>query len=291
MIDLTRDLKQYRDVEKFYEYELTSCMAYEMAIRNSNVIDIIKNQIKSIDDPFMLEQYFFVPIELPNIYLEYHFFRGNELNNFTKVKHEISRRIMFKRFDRVYRGFKIENEVERFELNDNDALDGFSKPCIFQEFSRPLLKAPPKIDKTIDICNLNISLPKHELIAYITTIKTQYDESHGIVKTPFENVFGEFNESNLDRKHGFSALDWADALFIYDYWKLYRKEKLKGDIISDIKIELSHYHRQCGSSWRKGKDPLRDDYVNEKTTSNYLNMMIDYIDNLHYKELLTGISS
>ena len=35
--------KQYIDIDKFKKYELTYCITYEMAIRNNNVIKLIKN--------------------------------------------------------------------------------------------------------------------------------------------------------------------------------------------------------------------------------------------------------
>ncbi|MCL4431947.1 MAG: hypothetical protein M1300_06470 [Epsilonproteobacteria bacterium] len=295
MIELTRDLKQYLDVETFEEYEFTSCIAYEMAIRNDEVVNIIKYRIKNINDPFMLEEYQLVAIDLPNMHLQYHFFKMHELKSFVEIQKEVSRRLMFNKPGIIYQGFVVENEVENVKLshglNIEDELDGFSKPCIIQKFSRPILRAPPKMDKTVDICNLNLALPKRELVAYIMRIKDQYDDYHDVVKAPLEAIVGIFDESNFERKNGVSALDWADALFIYDYWKLHDEVKSDLEIIAGIIIELNEYHRNNGSTWRKYKGKDAADYLSDSTIRLCRKMMIDYIDNLRYKELLTGISA
>ena len=42
----------YKEIEEFKDYEFTNCIAYEMAIRNKQVIKIFNNEIlniKSID--------------------------------------------------------------------------------------------------------------------------------------------------------------------------------------------------------------------------------------------------
>ena len=86
--------KQYTDIEKFKKYELTHCIAYEMAIRNDEVINTIDKFIMSFikndsqSDKCILStfefsdrtayysqklMYFYInPLQL---YLEYHFFQ------------------------------------------------------------------------------------------------------------------------------------------------------------------------------------------------------------------------
>lgn len=46
-----RSDKQYKEIEKFRDYELTQCIAYEMAIRNAENIKLAEeyNAPKSLD--------------------------------------------------------------------------------------------------------------------------------------------------------------------------------------------------------------------------------------------------
>lgn len=95
MIEIKRDDLQYLEVEKFKEYELTHCIAYEMAIRNEKVINLIIKGFteyldKDLNEPLNAptleelgktshsEKYFkelrdtyFMP---QGLYLKYHFF-------------------------------------------------------------------------------------------------------------------------------------------------------------------------------------------------------------------------
>jgi hypothetical protein len=116
--------KQYTDIEKFKKYELTHCIAYEMAIRNDEVIDTIHSFVnnfikhdrylykyqdykKCYDDSQKLLESFIAPNEL---YLKYHFF--NELN---KIIADIQseERENKKLFE------KIELEASKTKLNNN----------------------------------------------------------------------------------------------------------------------------------------------------------------------------
>lgn len=76
---INRNDKQYLEIESFEDYEFTSCMAYEMAIRNNRVIELIKNNLEYINgnnrlfdsdiEMELLEKYY-----INEIYLNYHFF-------------------------------------------------------------------------------------------------------------------------------------------------------------------------------------------------------------------------
>ncbi len=44
MIKLSRNLKQYKDVENFADFEMINCIAYEFAIRVNEVIESIKKK-------------------------------------------------------------------------------------------------------------------------------------------------------------------------------------------------------------------------------------------------------
>ena len=104
MINLNRSDKQYTDIEKFKKYELTYCIAYEMAIRNDEVINSVKSFVnnyidydrflkeaiydsdlfkKCDDDSQKLMNFFLNPF---NLYLDYHFF--DDINQKIKIEEQ-----------------------------------------------------------------------------------------------------------------------------------------------------------------------------------------------------------
>jgi len=52
---LNRGDKQYTDIEKFKKYELTTCIAYEMAIRNDEVIKLVNKAFRAYIDKDLKE--------------------------------------------------------------------------------------------------------------------------------------------------------------------------------------------------------------------------------------------
>lgn len=289
MNELTRDLKQYRDVETFEEYEFTSCIAYEMAIRNDKVIEIIKHKDKMELFFFELTDYCFNHWNVP--YLDYHFF-DNSIEHITEIEKDINHLFPYGaghyESTEKHEGFFI-NAIENTPANTEN-FDTFSMPSIESNFKRPTLKAPVGSDKAADVV-INWALPKNELIAFIGKIKDEYDADHKIIITPIERSGEVLEKSGHKRKNGITSSDIADALFIYDYWKMYDAVKSDLEIIAGIIIELNEYHRNNGSTWRKYKGKDAADYLSDSTIRSYRKMMIYYIDHLHYKELLTGISA
>lgn len=101
MIIPNRGDKQYTDIEKFEKYELTHCIAYEMAIRNDEVIKTIKKFINNFikydrylmirdTDDFRVcfkdaQKLMSFELNPLNLYLDYHF-----LNNEYKQIEELS---------------------------------------------------------------------------------------------------------------------------------------------------------------------------------------------------------
>jgi len=114
MINLNRGDKQYTDVENFKKYELTHCMAYEMAIRNDEVINTIKAFTKGYMEEYT-NKYKRIPLstlDYPNsialhgqklmsfmisplqLHLEYHFF--NDINKIiSNIKLESDDGVLF----------------------------------------------------------------------------------------------------------------------------------------------------------------------------------------------------
>lgn len=192
----------------------------------------------------------------------------------------------------------------------------------YLRFSRPRLTVPRIIDKTTDL-KINFSLPIEELIAYITKIKEDYDADNSIIKNSLELLGDELDKSDemkskaLPKDKVKRKKTMADAFYIYDTWKILEieyaektkelKEKLEKDIqdikhnlnydkydkkskIEDLKINndfnLSNYTKVSLKTEIANRLNISIDTVDKLHT-----LMIKYIDNLKYKELITGLSN
>lgn len=125
---------------------------------------------------------------------------------------------------------------------------------------------------------ININLPKNEIIDYISKIKDGYDEHFSESKNPLELFSEQIKEISNNplmnvRTGKIDKIKVADMFFIYDCIKQGMKK-------SKIQMELSYYY-----SDNFNKDSLYD----QKTINKYLDIAIDYVDNLKYKELITGV--
>ena len=76
---ISRNDIQYIEVEHFEDCEFTTCIAYEMAIRNDRVIELVKNQLEYIErnnnlmDSDILDE-LLEKFYINELYLNYHFF-------------------------------------------------------------------------------------------------------------------------------------------------------------------------------------------------------------------------
>lgn len=94
----------------------------------------------------------------------------------------------------------------------------------------------------------NMSLPKDELISYITKIKDDYDHKHSSYKTLNQLLYGEDTRTgdSLDHKH---KERYADDFFIYDYYV--NSDKSHEEKLESIQEKLSQYH---GMKIEKGRN-------------------------------------
>ena len=148
-------------------------------------------------------------------------------------------------------------------------------------FSRPQLQIPSDKSKIINT-ELNLSLNDDELMAYIKHIKQTFKKNHEIIKTPLEVLGHKIYKStskvsytksrgkkiNVDaNKYLTFQKKIANMLYIYDAYKIGMKQK-------DIQIELTYYF---------------DKYTFDIATIFELNAIAkEYIDNLKYKEFISG---
>ena len=138
---------------------------------------------------------------------------------------------------------------------------------------RKQLPLPIEYDNQISII-INPNLPKEELIAYISKIKDDFDKDNSIIKTPLE-LLGETLEKSDNKKTPKKpkASVYADWFYIYDYWKY---EKTQGKTDKDIFVALEI----------ENNVPYKEDMLRK-----IRDKMKYFIDDLGYKELITGVKN
>jgi hypothetical protein len=346
-----RDDLIYKEIEEFQDYELTNCVAYEMAIRNNKNFEKIDNVIRFYEEnkDFISywisekkeydEKLFLTGSEKHHIIIEMllnieilPFFEYGDIISFidNRIKNRIyeiikilnnqykSDEIIIK-FDNaniIYNdllssiilsriiekeGYKIITELyvedehgfipidkndensdykqietiedfnDFYQLEDRENIEVISK--IEPIFKRPKLKINKfKINSIIG--EIDFSLPKEELIAYISKIKDDFDKDNSIIKTPLE-LLGETLEKSDNKKTPKKpkASVYADWFYIYDYWKY---EKIQGKTDKDIFVALEV----------ENNVPYKEDMLRK-----IRDKMKYFIDDLGYKELITGVKN
>lgn len=267
----------YKEIEEFEDYEYSNCIAYEMCIRNKEVKKILKSITNKRDE--IIE--FFEDYEEYNLEIV-----SNECNEL--IKYGINNKVILGIFSNILNkesNIKIgkssidveyENDLILDRKKDflyvdliDDGIVGVLEngdeeiipykqmnldyiPLIKKSYSRPTLK----IDKSkIFKVELDLSLPKEELLDYVSKIKDDFNnKTNTMIRTPIdlliydsslmEYIGKENNTSEINRK--LDALEdillddktdnsnikklkkklIADKFFIYDYLKA-RQEQIK----------------------------------------------------------------
>jgi hypothetical protein len=71
------------------------------------------------------------------------------------------------------------------------------------------------VDYNVSNFQINLNLPKDELISYLKKIKDNYDNDNSILKSPME-LFGEEVGIEPEEIRNMDSLKWADTFYIYD---------------------------------------------------------------------------
>lgn len=305
----------YLEIENFQDYELTNCIAYEMAIRNDEVKSLLLSNTDKLytidevldrvfnDKPDLLKDVFLMSAFEYNIY---NLYKSENLNNenyktfYLKYKRERKKEYLIQAGD----AFFVESSIH---ILSNGKKRGHQR--ISKKYSRPEMKQNFYNNFRFD---LNLSLPKEELIAYISQIKDEYDRDNSIIKSPLELLGEKLNIKTIKFKE-MTSKEWADCFFIYDYFKV-STDKLKGTKFQKLQELLTEYNgikiEKTKEELRKSKNrndnskykivsfkvynELRDNYVHKKikpfyslaTIEDRLKLMTLLIDDLGYKTLI-----
>lgn len=304
--EIDRNSEEYHRIEHYEDYEFTNAVAYNMTRRNSSIqktlLSYFKlnphdeyNSTENINELAIIEE------KLLN-----EFFIG-----YTTLR---SLRVYNIQINKKLYGFVDTSDIAPhclvdYSRNTSGVYEQNNKPTmatreLFPKFSEPKLTIPQNQDKSIEV-NINFSLPKKEILAYISTLKDNYDTDTTRIKTPIEeenimtykeyaNLINDFkstktlnpedftkktiiNQNNLKFTKSKQAIKYADAFYIYDYLTANKKFS-KDDLYGDLEINLTDYHLG---------NPTQN-YIKKTQIRKYYKYMIYMIEELGYKNLLTG---
>jgi len=373
----------YKNIEKFELYELTNSVAFELAIRNKKVQELMANyyinrpnnefdeaHIKYEDE---LEKKYFLGFssifyisKLVNKYrtnLEVSLYleqcnSNDEITEYFSLSNEEKQKTLttyFKSLNYNYEDIinkqkdfdkKSFNHLEAYTMvEDCDIINSYDIqkfivasyiPALFStrsvvpsdtdnglffveknpktvislksfvKFRRPKLEVPIHISLELEV-NLNLHLPKTELLSYIETLKDKYDSDNGLLETPIERINQKLNKNvkkNIDDAKVMSSSDWADAFYMYDVSKICKQgsEYLYEEIIEELtkyhgykikKAGASIYENKSYEVYKMFKDKYTNDtvkkYCGKTTIKERIKLMKNLIEDCGYRYLVSSI--
>lgn len=263
----------YKEIENFEDYEYSYCVAYELAIRNSNIRNLVEKYLKIGFDSFyikesdndikLLKDYGFnyeamINTEVLQVFKE-------EINLFSKIStntvytndilknNTINNALVYYKKDNF---FLIDFEDKSFipnKINNNDINKDYIHTLRFNLKRPKLYLQENKIFKVA----INLNLPKDELITYISKIKDEFDNDKSIIKTPLELLGEDFEYlENKNIKQNSNKLNKkliADKFFVYDYVTARKQqvEEMNNQIVEEYEDEIQN---------------IKNDYEDNKTS-------------------------
>ena len=346
----TRSDTSYKEIEKFKDFELTQCIAYEMAIRNPEIqqllekrreISVVRNLDKQMDifDKIQSNEELEAAVRM---YIEIEDIDGSHIKEDEHLKEEIVHKSFF---NIPLHTLKSGNEaIETYQAKSSQRSQAKRLPAVkedslpkgvfdddgmvttshgatiaydkfFPKFSRPLPSIPATYSKEVEL-HLNLALPAKELLAYLETIKKNYDKDENIFQSA--SLLGDMLEIDKDildiriktKARGSNTSYevpekkqqevYADLLFLYD---TYREPALKkvSEKIEHYRYNMTDYYAKKVYRYNKGSRTLHSpeqekkeidtiaEHIstpNEHTIRKYQNLMQSYIDDFGYKKLL-----
>ena len=305
MLIPNRGDKQYTDVEKFEKYELTYCIAYEMAIRNDEVIEAIYsfyNNYRNYDiyDCFVLStddfkkcyndaqklmSFYINPLSL---YLDYHLFTNinkdikelKEYDNKTNsnfLTHRL-KRILYTPIQDYYheeidplKKIVIYKQTPLYtefisHLREDEEEMRIHHNSITPNYSRPLTLSFNDIKERNIV--LNLALPTSELVDFIEKVKSEYDKNQSIIKNVHQLLNKDLNP--ISTKLPNIQNRYSDMFFCYDCYKLGLKTSLIVTKINNYRLDKGNFQS-----------------IKETTVKRYIAHGKKYIDEQNYKHLVT----
>lgn len=297
-----RDDLIYKEIEEIEDYELTNCIAYEMAIRNKEAarkLSILK-RIETLKYKIIEK----IRARTNNYYSSYKkypiiFKDIIEEVLISRLKKEFGINYNYSEIEENPVGFKVVQYTQLYSeamMSELISLDkrfrhktkanfitkqGYIIEQIYNRKREIKSEISSNFKRKLTLKNelnikidLPLNIPKEELIAYISKIKDDFDKDNSIIKTPLE-LLGETLEKSYNKKTPKKpkAFVYADWFYIYDYWKY---EKIQGKTDKDIFVALEV----------ENNVPYKEDMIRK-----IRDKMKYFIDDLGYKELITGVKN
>ena len=287
---LKRSDKIYKEIESFEEYELTNNIAYEMMIRDEEII-----KAGYYDFMIKISEYAKDRINNTKVLNIMDIFDKKYINDFRikmgKAGIDIDRIIDYFNYLLIENYCEVDYNINGkgvFEYGKKITIERYKhiKINYRSQFKRPMII----INHTSKLTNINInlSLPENELIAYVKKLKQESDknkirnfidllaeiEGVTIKSTIYDNIVCNSKGKCFDSRNILSKQEkLADMFYIYDalqYGMTQRK----------ISNEIYNYYADIG---------IETKTMDDKTLTKYKDIAKDYIDNKRYKELVTGV--
>ena len=317
-VNISRNDNLYREIEEFEEYEITNCIAYEMAIRNNSYLEEFIERVSKINTIFLeylrgeyidemikyarkkildkelcnkeILRLFIEELMLSlrnmgiNEYSIGELFKIDQIQKYEIIqyaKKTYDKEKINKRSDEVNIIVKDGYRIEQKGLVSDNTLA--FKNDILPDFKRPFLKF---VNGKHAEVTLNLALPLNELMNYIKITKDDFINDIEMIKTHDElsgiNSLIFRNTKALKKPKG---VIYADYFFCYDYFTKAKEinPKLKDkEIYESIDNELNDYHNH----------EIGINYIKYSTfRKNVLPKMRYMIEEKGYMELITNVQS
>jgi len=325
---ISRGHNNYKRIEQYKDYEITPCLAFEMAIRNKDFNEVIGGIYDFYTENKKLINYIIIPSEkkvseddnkkAAGLYLEFlHMMRRRGLSpeymddsyskhaivlNFFKIAERLGYTVPTLEPDPPPYALYNEDLIYKREKREGFTLiskssstilnreNKFGKVIIENEFSCPKLY-PDIGHNRLVLVPINFSLPQLELNNYLTHLKKVIDRDANIIASPIELLGKKIEKAN--NLTALCANDTEKECFDKNYGKMFKKKLANMLYIYDCKKE----------EMTKEKIIININYYAEEnndkskeypTTSpnNYDKFLIiaqEYIDKSLYTELISGI--
>lgn len=213
-------------------------------------------------------------------------------------------------FDDMEKHFNYNNDYSNFQITSK-VVDNYKRPRIMTN----------KLNLKYPMLEIDLNRPTSELIEYITHIKENLEKNQDVLKAPIELLGETLNDAIVQKDYPKkpTAKKMADMFFVYDYVSARQKDiraynesikkkydgllleiskngelKTKEKQIQKAEVQIEHLKNTI--------DTINTDIFNEDEVTKPLNLsggnisklyyaIKPYIDDLKYKELITGVST
>ena len=286
----SREEPIYKEIEQCKtSYELRYVIAYEAAIRNQTIKELLNLCIIANDDEsyrklksmygFTDQVIFYYRITHKDLFPIDDFDKkisglsAIELNNNVSLQPYVLTPLCAKNDTVVLNDTPIHIDNGDIAVADISDYDDFEKLSLEYRFLRPKL-TPIKSKKFF--VELNFEIPVTELIEYIELLHKLYHK-HGVPSAA--ELLNDRIEFSNDKQTRAVAKKYADMLYVYDYIQYYCDEyKNEVELHQKIAEDLSY-------STERDDSPI----LSTNTIRNYALKMNELISEYGYLTLLTGI--